>query len=384
MHMKKSKVKTNLLALVVNLLFFSFTCIAQGDKSIKVANRSLLNCTDKVIAISWQKVLSKAPSIDTGDFKIVDALTKKEISYQLEYAGKNKIQNLLVQVSIKPKGSIKLLLQSGRHSQFVVKTYGRFVPERKGDFAWENDQIAFRMYGKELEKTPEENAYGMDVWVKRTSRMILNERYQRGEYHIDHGDGMDYYHVGFSLGAGNCMPFSSDSIWYSKNYTQWKVLDNGPLRTTFQLSYDAWNVDGKQVTAIKTISLDAGSQLNKIAVQYSYTDAGNLPLVVGIIKRPEAGVELLNEQTGILAYWEPQHGADGITGVACIIPAAVKNMQVNKNQMLAFSEVKKNEPFVYFAGAVWDRAGRIKNEQEWFSYLLQLQQQLVSESIIVK
>lgn len=69
--------------------------------------------------------------------------------------------------------------------------YGRYVPERKGDFAWENDKITFRMYGKVLESTPKEMAYGIDVWVKKTDRMVLNERYKRGHYHDDLGDGMD-------------------------------------------------------------------------------------------------------------------------------------------------------------------------------------------------
>ncbi|MNT75427.1 hypothetical protein D3C72_2143220 [compost metagenome] len=62
-----------------------------------------------------------------------------------------------------------------------------------------------------------ENAYGFDVWVKRTDRLIINERYKRNEYHIDHGDGMDYYHVGFSLGAGNMAPYVNDTIRYSAN-----------------------------------------------------------------------------------------------------------------------------------------------------------------------
>jgi len=382
--MKKSGIKNNIVPLLLASLFFSFSCVAQNSKSIVIENRSQFNFTDKIIAVPWQQVLDKVPSIDTSNLKIVDALTKKEISYQLEYAGNTTIQNLLVQVSIRPTSSIKLLLQRGRHSLFVIKAFGRFVPERKDDFAWENDRVAFRMYGKALELTPKENAYGIDVWVKRTSRMIVNERYKQAEYHVDHGDGLDYYHVGLTLGAGNCMPYVNDSIYYSKNFAGWKILDNGPLRTTFQLSYDAWNVNGKQVTAVKTISLDAGVQLNKISVEYNYTDTGNLPLVIGIIKRPEAGVELLNEQKGILAYWEPKHGADGTTGVACIIPAPVKNMQVNKNQLLAFSEMKKNMPFVYYAGAVWDKAGRIKNEQEWFAYLQLLQQQLSNEAIVVK
>jgi hypothetical protein len=180
------------------------------------------------------------------------------------------------------------------------------------------------------------------------------------------------------------MPFLNDSIYYSRNYTAWKLLDNGPLRTSFQLSYDAWDVAGKKVTAIKTVSLDASTQLNKVTVLYKYDGNEDLPVVIGIIKRPEQGSMLLNEQQGILGYWEPQHGADGTTAVGCIIPAPVKNMQVSKNQLLAFTETKKNEPFTYYTGAAWDKAGIITNEQQWFSYLQQLQQQLSNENIIIK
>jgi len=379
---------TNKLAtLLVFLLFFSAKISAQANNNnvhLTIENKSRFNYAEKVITIPWQQVMAKFPSIDTSNLKITDAISKKEITYQLEYEGSDAVKNLLIQVSIRPYSSVKLLLQKGRRSIFTTKTFGRYVPERKEDFAWENDKIAFRMYGKELEQTPKENAYGIDVWVKRTSRMIVNERYKKGEYHIDHGDGMDYYHVGLTLGAGNVMPYAKDSIYYSRNYTAWKLLDNGPLRTSFQLSYDAWDVAGKKVSAVKTISLDAGSQLNRIVVQYHYDGGEDLPVVVGIIKRPEQGAMLLNEQLGILGYWEPQHGADGTTGVGCIIPGPVKSMQVNKNQLLAFAIAKKNEPFIYYTGAAWDKARVITNEQQWFGYLQQTQQQLHKENIVVK
>ena len=113
---------------------------------------------------------------------------------------------------------------------------------------------------------------------------------------------MDYYHVGFSLGAGNIAPYTADSIWYSKNYVNWKILDKGPIRSTFQLEYNDWNVAGRPVKAVKTISLDAGSQLNRIEVNYQYSDTLAMPVVIGIIKRPQPGTSLLNEKTGIMAY----------------------------------------------------------------------------------
>lgn len=349
---------------------------------ITIENKSPQPYKGKVASIPWEKVKIAFSTLDTGNLKITDATTKAELIYQYEFIGSKEIQNLLVQVDLKPNGTVKLLLQKGKHVPFTAKTYGRYVPERKEDFAWENDKIAFRMYGKELEKTPKEMAFGVDVWVKRTDKLIINERYKRGEYHVDHGDGMDYYHVGLTLGAGGITPFVNDSIWYSKNYTSYKVLDNGPLRTTFQLGYDAWDVAGKQVTATKTVSLDAGSQLNKVTVDYKYDGAGDLPVVIGIIKRPEAGAALLNEKAGILGYWEPKHGEDGTTGVGCIIPAPVSRMEVRRNQFIAHS-IYKNSPFTYYAGAAWDKAGVITSEQQWFNYLTEFQKQISSENIII-
>jgi hypothetical protein len=215
--------------------------------------------------------------------------------------------------------------------------------------------------------------------------MIINERYKRGEYHVDHGDGMDYYHVGFTLGAGNCAPYLNDSIWYSKNYSKWEVLDNGPLRTTFKLNFDTWNVAGIEMNQTKTISLDAGSQLNKIEVNYQYNDDArdSLPIVIGIIKRPEEGFELLNKEKGILGYWEPQHGDDGTTGVGVIIPTKVDDMQLKDGQYLAKVEVPNNKSFIYYAGAAWDKAGIITNESQWFDYLEDQMQQLLNDGIMV-
>ena len=200
------------------ILFFSFYTGHGYCQSIEITikNETSNNYSEKLIEIPWKQIREKWDSIDTSSIKLIEAKTKRELAFQLENKGEKEIQNLLVQVSIKAKSSLQIVLQKGKHGLFVSKTFCRYVPERKDDFAWENDKIAHRAYGKALEGTSED-AYGLDVWVKRTNKLILNERYKRGEYHIDHGDGMDYYHVGFSLGAGNTAPYINDSIWYSKN-----------------------------------------------------------------------------------------------------------------------------------------------------------------------
>lgn len=350
--------------------------IAQGKKAvITISNNSGLNRTGSVVAVDWKQVVSRYPGIDTANFKVLDG-SGKEITYQLEYRGGNVPLNLLVQLNIAAKATAKLTVVPGKHGAFQTKTFGRYVPERKDDFAWENDKIAFRMYGKALESTPKENAYGMDVWVKRTDRMILNERYKRGEYHVDHGDGMDYYHVGLTLGAGDNAPIVKDSIYYPLNYRRWKILDQGPLRFTFQLAYDAWKAGDRELTVTKTVSLDAGSQLNRVEAAYTYAGDGQLGVAVGIIRRQEPGNIVLNEQQGIMAYWEPQHGADGITAVGAILSGPKLKMKVTNEQLLTQSTVKNNEPLVYYSGAAWNKANQITNAGEWFRYLTDFKQQL--------
>lgn len=361
-----------LLCVVCPLAIYAQT---KSKSYITLTNRSSVAVKNAVVAIAWSDIAKKYPTIDTSNFKVVFVGTKKEIPFQLEHRGHSTIQNLLVQLGIPAKGSVKIDIQKGKPSAFEAKTYGRYVPERKDDFAWENDKIAFRMYGKALEGT-NENAYGLDVWVKRTNKLVINERYKRGEYHVDHGDGMDYYHVGFSLGAGNMAPYVKDTIRYSKNYTSYKVLDNGPLRTTFQLNFDTWDVVGTSVKATKIISLDAGSQLNKIEVNYSYNKEASMPVVAGIIKRKEQGTILLDELGGIMAYWEPQHGNDGITGIGTIFLNSINKAKITDEQLLASTSVKSNEPIIYYTGASWSKAGEITDASAWFNYLYAFKKQL--------
>ncbi|UTN02783.1 DUF4861 domain-containing protein [Flavobacterium bizetiae] len=355
--------------------------LAQTKATITIQNNSIVNRKESVVAIKWKTVLSSFPQIDTANFVVINSITKKQIPFQLEHHGQTAIQNLLVQIDIKAKSSLHLFIQKGKPELFTAKTYCRYVPERKDDFAWENDKIAFRTYGKALEKT-EGDAYGYDVWVKRTSKLVLNDRYKRDDYHIDHGDGLDYYHVGFTLGAGNMAPFVKDTIRYSGNYHHWKILDNGPLRSTFQLSYDTWNAGGIKVKAVKIISLDAGSQLSRIENIYTFDDNNPMPVVVGIIRREKQDIIGLNEQQGIMSYWEPASEKDGITAVGSILSTPANKMWVDKEQLLAKTSVRNNEPIVYYSGAAWDKAGQITNSKQWQDYLDHFNQELQNPLII--
>lgn len=353
------------------VLLLSITSYGQ---QLVIENKSDLKRNDELVRVAWKELLERNAQLDTSNLQVIDPSTKAQIPYQLEKIGHDAVQYLLLQVSVEPKSKLHLALVKGKPAPVKVKTYGRYVPERKDDFAWENDKIAFRMYGKALEGT-NENAYGIDVWVKRTSELVIDKRYKVDNYHKDHGDGLDYYSVGQTLGAGDMAPYLADSVWYLGNYKNYKILDNGPLRTTFQLTYDEASANKQRIKVQKTVTIDAGSQLNKMENSYAFEGADVLPVAVGLATRSENEKQLLADESGIIGYWEPAHGEDGITGVGAILNSKLKLVK-KQHQVLAISNVRANEPIVYYTGAVWNKAGEITTSQQWFDYLKGFQQRL--------
>jgi hypothetical protein len=368
------------------LFFISFlitnlasNCYAQH--TITITNPSDCKRLENVIEIDWKTLAGIYHEIDTMNLVIINKKTKKEIPFQFEKKGSNQIQNLLIQTDLNPNAKVVLLLKKGNRKLVEPKTYSRYIPERKDDFAWENDKIAFRAYGKALENT-KENALGYDVWVKRSTKMIINERYKLGKYHIDNGNGLDYYHVGMSLGAGNIALFKNDTIHYSGNYQSYKILDNGPLRTTFELTYNDLKIGSEKISHKKIITLNAGSYLNKITNSFNSQSSTTKEAVVGIIKRKEKGVVLQNETDGILGYWEPKHEKNGTTGVGVIIPNQSEQMFQKNEQLLAKVNLKDNTDFTYYTGACWDKEGTFLNQKDWFDYLSKYKNELNKQLII--
>ncbi|MFN5022250.1 MAG: DUF4861 family protein, partial [bacterium] len=121
--------------------------------------------------------------------------------------------------------------------------------------------------------------------------------------------------------------------------------------------------------ATKTITLDAGTHFNKVEVVYSGDTMASLPLVVGIIKRKEQGTMLLDELNGAMAYWEPLHGPDGITGVGSFLLEPAAAVKVTATQLLMQTSTPKGKPIVYYTGAAWNKAGVFTNASTWVSHV---------------
>lgn len=361
------------------LAILAMAC-GEQSKSIVITN-PLDTERHELVAIPYGQFVSAFGS--DSSFRVVDVESGTEIPYQLETKGTASPQNILLYVPVPASGGVTLAVEKSAPAPVTAKTFARYVPERFDDFAWENDAVAFRMYGKALEGRPDD-AHGIDLWSKRTTDLVVDKWYAHGDYHTDHGEGMDYYSVGMTLGAGDIAPIEGDEVVYSKHYRGHDVLDNGPLRTTFQLDYEPWQVGEKTVSVSKLYTLDAGSQLNRVEVTYAVDGDGALPVAIGVSRRAEEG-ELLNEQeSGMFGYWEPTDSAYGTTGVGVILADGEFERFVEQpRQYLSVFTAHDGEPIVYYNGGAWDRAGKITSASDWFAYL-QAAKDMVASPLLVE
>jgi hypothetical protein len=249
------------------------------------------------------------------------------------------------------------------------KAFGRFVRERFDDFAWENDRIAHRTYGKALETWKGEplTSSTIDIWSKRTPRMVINDWYLADDYHTDRGEGADFYSAGVSRGCGGNGVWAGDKLWVSKNFIHSRVLANGPIRVLFELDYEAFDVGGGSVAETKRISLDAGQNFDHYQSTYTISSGSSTGMesAIGLKKTPGEQVEV-NEANGWLAKWEPMEKKAGNQGVAIIASPKlfIKKTEDSLNH-LVITKLGEGNTSSYWAGFCWDKSGGITSPEAW-------------------
>lgn len=187
------------------------------------------------------------------------------------------------------------------------KVYGRFVPERKDDFAWENEYAAFRMYGPALRAENPSN--GVDLWLKASPELIVDSFYYREHvlgkpYHINYGKGLDCYKVGHTCGAGGLVVIANDTTWIGGAYDRWEILEQTPQRLVFRLEYDSLQVDGSVLQEQITITAEAGEPMNKAEVVITGAYTGEMLVGGGIYMHDTIDHFEVYEELGTVFYEE--------------------------------------------------------------------------------
>ena len=253
---------------------------------------------------------------------------------------------------------------------------GMFVLPRE-DYAWENDRIAFRMYGPALAA---EVNNGIDVWTKRTRSLVVAKWYREAEsapaghdpYHADRGEGADFFDVGRSLGAGGCALWDGGKVHQPGVFSSWKTLANGPIRTEFELLYGPVTIRGEALKARMTVALDAGQNLNRIQVTYEGRRAGeNVLVACGLVKRAATTISS-DAYRGWIGLWGPTNRdpVNGSLGTGVVIGrSGLLQFAQDSVHYLVIAEAVTGEPFTYYAGAGWTRSGDVATREEWNAML---------------
>jgi hypothetical protein len=259
------------------------------------------------------------------------------------------------------------------------KAYGRFVRERFDDFAWENDRIAHRMYGKALETWVREplTSSTVDIWSKRTPKMVIDDWYRVDNYHADNGEGADFYSAGRSRGCGGNGLWVDNKLWVSKNFINSRVLANGPIRVMFELTYEPFDVNGIKVAEVKQIYLDAGQNLDHYQSAYRIQSGNAAPISAAGLKKVAGEQKEFNAEHGWLAKWEKMEKNSGNQGLAIVAdPKSVIMETEDPLNRLVLLKTNQEGIASYWAGFTWDRNGADYNS--WKAYVDQFAQGLIS------
>lgn len=373
------------------------------DFIITVSNDQAFD-REELVEVPISDISKQVRLVDEEQYIVLDA-KGDQVPYQITYD-----DNLLFPVTIKAGAEAVYTISVGRPIKVESSVYGRHYPERLDDIAWENDRIAFRTFGPALQHKGERD-FGYDVWVKRVPELVIEQRYATAlspytqdeiarlrkarkhaeanelyntiSYNVDHGNGLDCYKVGATLGCGTAALMQGDDLIYPYCWKEHEVLENGPLRFTVKLTYNPITVGKEQVVETRIISLEKGSQLNKTIVSYAGLTK-TTPIATGLAIHPQhPNAYVLEADKGYIAYSDLTDNANNGNGV--IYVGAVMPQNVKKATTIAFSDKEAKERsalghalaisnyrpgtnYTYYWGASWSKYGFILME-EWTQYL---------------
>ena len=138
-------------SLIIVLAALLAACTGGRQATVTVENDLAVSRENETVELSWKTLNTKIAEL-TAENVIVTNAKGEQIPSQVIYAGEAAPQALIFQASVDAEGSSVYTVTKGVRGEFKSRAYGRFVPERMDDYAWENNLAAFRLYGPALEK----------------------------------------------------------------------------------------------------------------------------------------------------------------------------------------------------------------------------------------
>jgi len=339
---------------------------------ISISNPASFPRVNEIVEVDESAVKSR---LGSRSFVLRDA-DGKEVAWQSTHDGK-----IIFPADVAAGATAVYTAVPGEASPVVPKVYGRLFKERADDMTWENEHAAYRAYGPALQKNGE-RGFGYDVWTKSVEEPVIEKRYllnnRKGiTFHKDYGEGMDVYTVGPTLGGGTAALLDADgSILYPWCFSEYQILDNGPLRFKVMLIYPA-NTAEKGIPAAETrvITLDAGDWLNRTDVTYYGLEAPREIVAGQVVHRQNPSGYVLDKESKVTAYADLTEKADAGNGtifVGTVAVSAAEPVYIPLNEpagdaighAVLKGKVENGVPFTYYWGSGWSKGG-MENIGKW-------------------
>jgi rhamnogalacturonyl hydrolase YesR len=268
------------------------------------------------------------------------------------------------------------------------QAYARHVPERKDDLAWENDKVAFRVYGPALRAGPEDS--GIDAWTKRVPFPVLDKWYRRDltegvSYHQDHGEGLDGYHVGNTRGCGGIGLWIDGQLVTADTLVAGKIHWTKPDVAEFSTIYEyPVKHQGQPVYEHRLTRLRLGERLMEVEIFFASGKsraprplAGFDPeIALGLVTQGAEAKLILDAVPRGIAVYEPFAGGSLGTGLLVAGQQPVRALALpatdpkgpNRHALLV-TRLEADHKLRYRAGFAWSMDGEITTEAVWLEYL---------------
>jgi len=279
-----------------------------------------------------------------------------------------------------------VVLLSACSTPDVQRVFGRFAPDRKDDFAWENEYAAYRMYGPALALV-ENPSNGVDIFMKNTPAFVIDTFYyyynaEQRPYHVQHGYGFDGYKVAHTPGMGGLVAVVDSVVYVGGHYDTWEILEQTNTLLRFRLHYDSLNVAGDILQEDIIITCESGKVLNRAQVVLSGESTHAMELGTGLWLHDSIG-DIVTEADRIL-YTETAMSDPGAvrlnakwygytdlgqTHEAIYMPAAVHNGLYDNHVAVLTAPYQMGDTITYYFGGCWsgwsDGERTMATAQEW-------------------
>lgn len=245
---------------------------------------------------------------------------------------------------------------------------------RYDDLLWENDRTAHRIYAHALEAAEPPSGSGIDSWGKNVVWPFADRQLRSGDQHSYRGEGLDFYNVGATRGAGGLGIWHDNKLWTSRNYVRYRILSAGGQAADFTVDYAPWPVDVKRkVWETRRFTLPLGTHFTRMVSTISSNDPKPLLVGIGIGKRTTgqgAGELTVDRSKGLLSWWGPSDGDHGRMAIAIRVdPGTIAEVRNDADNYLVVLRVTPGKPFVYYSGSAWDKGeGGFRTRQSWDAY----------------